>query len=1293
MRLAVSSLIVLCCIAGRGTTSLEANPARVAATASHVRGATGIFRGICTLLGGDDGEFLGRLAVELGWDDGFLVHVWADRDDVVEQARKIAADEGLHGRSVIVEKGNPERLPYADSTVDIVVASAPGESSGKVSLKEVLRVLRPGGKALLASVVSAASLEKWLEAEEISGASMHRADDRFWATVTKPRPAGEGDWSHIEHGPDNNPVAEDALIKAPYMTKWLGQPYYIAMPAITVAASGRIFLATGHIAHHQREEAWLNTLIARNGYNGTILWKRKLPDGYLVHRSAFVATGDNFHMIDADGSGCLVLDAETGEERGRIDLPSRRGQWKWMAIQDGILLALVGSKKDPPETTIIRRKGTGWSWGELSKGYYPQRVPWGFGEKIVAFDLESRKVLWQHTEKTPVDSRGMVIGGGRTFYYCPDALIGCLDLKTGKQIWTNPADQVRKLIEQQGRGLSSTPGFRTMNFCLYTPDVLVFQAQTRQNVVALSTRDGYLLWHREKTTNNPNALSIDNQLVLGIGDQGSSLLVDPRSGTTVGDLGFAKRSCARLTATSDSLFCRGMPEGLTRFDRRTKKISFNGAVRPSCNDGVVAANGLLYMGPWACDCNLTLIGRVVMCSAGNFAFRREADDGDDGVSARGDVDRVVSAVTDGDWETYRGNSTRGASTPVAVAGKAIELWTFEPQRPFLPTAPTTAAGLVFIAGDDGAVRALDAVTGGPRWTFYTAGSILQPPTIADGRAYVGSGDGFVYCLDVGSGELLWRFRAAPVERRIPVYGSLSSTWPVHSGVLVRDGVAYAAAGIIDYDGTFVYALDARTGRIIWQNDSTGHLDPELRKGVSAQGFLTAAAGRLWMPGGNVVSPASYDLATGVYRGSRPEDGSPRANRGEEIGVFRDRHLVVGGRLRFSPVENIVSPGYFNAHGITASGVGGESRIQNGKIAPAWNDRYIVVVPGPRSVPVWYDAAGFEESLAGGEEAKRRGKAPPAGRAALLEGADTVSVALAANAVLTVSRKPDPGNRLPRWTLSALDLAGGEPLWQQTLPDAAIAGGLAVDRDGRVLVVLEGGRLVCFGGTGAFHSRLDRLLQTARRGEKERQEVIDQLLDVLGGIYAVSLQEPMIAALEKFGVVVDAEARKRGSLTRWHIVGPVPWKEGDDSTAAVIAGGSAVDAGGAVDISAEVAVGDHTMRWHPYRTVDANGEMDLAAIHGSLASVAVYAYAEFDLPAGREVVLRLGSNDGFTCWFNGAEVGRFDGGRGYVPDDDAIAVKGKAGVNRVLMKINQLGNRWSFGVRVTDQAGRGVAFKQ
>src|SRR5262249_24985613 len=158
----------------------------------------------------------------------------------------------------------------------------------------------------------------------------------------------------------------------------------------------------------------------------------------------------------------------------------------------------------------------------------------------------------------------------------------------------------------------------------------------------------------------------------------------------------------------------------------------------------------------------------------------------------------------------------------------------------------------------GVVRAVDAQTGKPRWTAYTGGPIKYPPAVWEGRAYVGSGDGWVYCLEAATGRLLWRFRAAPVERFIPVYGSLSSTWPIGSGVLVDRGVVYAAAGISSLDGTHVFALDAVTGKVRWQNHSSAYGSGDVpRWGVSVQGHLLLHRGAVHLASGNNPTIASY----------------------------------------------------------------------------------------------------------------------------------------------------------------------------------------------------------------------------------------------------------------------------------------------------------------------------------------------------------------------------------------------------------------------------------------------------
>ena len=92
-----------------------------------------------------------------------------------------------------------------------------------------------------------------------------------------------------------------------------------------------------------------------------------------------------------------------------------------------------------------------------------------------------------------------------------------------------------------------------------------------------------------------------------------------------------------------------------------------------------------------------------------------------------------------------------------------------------------------------------------------------PPTIYRGLCLFGANDGWVYCLRAADGELAWRFRAAPEDRRIMVAGRLESLWPVPCA-LVENGVAYVAAGRhsgMD-GGIYAWALDAPTGKVVWQ---------------------------------------------------------------------------------------------------------------------------------------------------------------------------------------------------------------------------------------------------------------------------------------------------------------------------------------------------------------------------------------------------------------------------------------------------------------------------------------------
>lgn len=95
----------------------------------------------------------------------------------------------------------------------------------------------------------------------------------------------------------------------------------------------------------------LNTLLAVNAYNGTILWKRPLREGFMILRNTIIATSETLYL--ADDKSCKLLDAATGEPKDELVVSeddTGGTVWKWMALDNDVLYALIGGEevKAPP---------------------------------------------------------------------------------------------------------------------------------------------------------------------------------------------------------------------------------------------------------------------------------------------------------------------------------------------------------------------------------------------------------------------------------------------------------------------------------------------------------------------------------------------------------------------------------------------------------------------------------------------------------------------------------------------------------------------------------------------------------------------------------------------------------------------------------------------------------------------------------------------------------------------------------------------------------------------------------
>lgn len=946
-------------------------------------------RGVVVLLDLPGGD--AKHVVELAQARQLTVYFQSADAQQVEAVRSAADKAQLLGSRIFADIGKLDALQLADNVADGLLAA----SSAKPAEAEVLRVLRPRAKAIVG--------------------------DR---TLVKPVPAGIDEWTHPYHGPDNNPQSNDQLVRGAFRTQFLGYPKFSPMPEQSVVAGGRIFKAMGHIAHKANQNEMLNTLLCINAYNGLILWQRPLPEGFMIHRNTMIATDDALYL--GDHESCKIIDAVTGETRDEIKIESKISDgpvWKWMAMRDGVLYALVGNQEVKVDPQVSDRRGLGhWPWGMWQgHDYADPRTAFGFGRTLVAIDLKSKDVLWHYRDDDYLDARAVCMNREHLFAYSPEKSLKAINVDDGALAWKNSDKDLLAAIAPNGRAQHYITGYATTCYMKCNDDYLFFAGPQRDKLTVASAKDGKLAW-----THGVGNL----QLVLredGVWAAGPQLTKGVRLEYATGKVleEFpARRACTRATGCADSIFFRASG-GTVRVMTETNAAQHIAPMRPPCQDGVLVAGGYLYWGPWMCGCQLSLYGNIGL---GPVGAQSEITEEEDPLMVAANYMTVEPLeVHEHDWPTYRGGNARDDVAQTAIPDDVELAWSTEVGSKELVTAPVVAGGMVFVADRGGAVRAFDA-DGKPVWKSYTGGAIYYPPAVADNRVFVGSADGRVYALEAKTGRRLWSYRVGPAERRISVYDRLISTWPVSGGVVVQDGVVYAAAGIAHYDGTYVVALDAVSGEVKARNDHSGVISPEVNNGISVQGNLTIVDGELRFLAGGVYETARYDLKT--------------------LRCLNDPLIQVSSQYRtaFYPyypdygkyvsIDYTCDDGCTLAHDASYEGsqftnlLFHEPYADGVKVPEKEAARWIRRRGGPQAKVLWQDGANrrFTSFIISGDRLLAAGH---------------------------------PDEKPEDVFLAAIDIRKGSTAWVQSLPADAVKGGTAIDHAGRIYVVCENGQLRCY----------------------------------------------------------------------------------------------------------------------------------------------------------------------------------------------------------------------------------------
>jgi len=245
---------------------------------------------------------------------------------------------------------------------------------------------------------------------------------------------------------------------------------------------------------------------------------------------------------------------------------------------------------------------------------------------------------------------------------------------------------------------------------------------------------------------------------------------------------------------------------------------------------------------------------------------------------------LLPAIADGqDWPMWRYDAGRRAASPGELPERMYLQWLrkLATPRPAWPESqdrlrfdasyePVVAGGTVFVGSMVAdSVTAYDTKTGREKWRFYSDGPVRFAPVVYEDKLYFASDDGCLYCLNANNGSLIRKFLGGPSSKRVLGNDRLIGMWPVRGGPVLYEGKIYFAAGIWPFMGVFIYAVDAGTGKIVWENTGSGstytmqpHTSPAFA-GVAPQGYMVATEDKLLVSGGRSV-PAAYDRRTGRF---------------------------------------------------------------------------------------------------------------------------------------------------------------------------------------------------------------------------------------------------------------------------------------------------------------------------------------------------------------------------------------------------------------------------------------------
>lgn len=284
-----------------------------------------------------------------------------------------------------------------------------------------------------------------------------------------------------------------------------------------------------------------------------------------------------------------------------------------------------------------------------------------------------------------------------------------------------------------------------------------------------------------------------------------------------------------------------------------------------------------------------------------------------------------------DWDNLLGNAQHTGVAQAALNMPLTLAWTKNVGANLYMTSPLIYKGNVYVASVDedlqgkGAVFALNGQTGDILWRYPVRNSIKNTIAIDGGLVYAQDAQGYLYAVDAATGKLVW-------EKKLNVNGLPA----LIEGLVAENGVVYAGTG------KGLCASNGATGETLWTNTGWGQ-----GEGTTSTNSLNR---NILVSGVQWSALYANDAATGKFLWKATKDGL--RNRGaspafhgdllyliSDASVFimnaADGKIIVRKPMPFS-VDVTSTPLLTDKEIIFGSAKDGLVALDNETLEPKWN---------------------------------------------------------------------------------------------------------------------------------------------------------------------------------------------------------------------------------------------------------------------------------------------------------------------------------------------------------------------